>query len=815
MKRSKKVPRVAATRDDALFKRTLELRGRDFSFDPRRLEMRAESGGGQHGLTFDDWGHKFVCANSSHIQTLMYEERYAALNRASTLPRALVEIAEDGGAAPVFRLSPDEPWRVLRTQWRVAGMVPGPIEGGGRPSGYFTGATGVTIYRGDAYGADFLGDAFIGDAGGNLVHRKKVMVEGVTFKAVRPADERDVEFLASTDNWFRPVQFANAPDGCLYVCDMYREVIEHPWSLPQSLKQHLDLNSGNDQGRIYRIVPEKFTQPRRPRLSSLSTRKLVDVLELANGWHRDAAARLIYERQDPTSVPALKGLLLRTKVPIVRTHALCALAGQGALEWTELSRALSDTSPQVRFHGVRLSERFSVRDNPALASKLTDLARDPEETVRRQLAFTAGLLPREERMATVEALLTNGPAWDHTDALFNSVGEEAITIFRRLAARDPSLDMRGLDGLAGRIGKRRQPGEVTEVIDALLVAAALPRRPLRFEYRGVLRVTDALARGLESAGGSIRQLDSGNRTAPLFTLARDWMAKPWAPADWGASGESPNWPAISVLGAAPYEEAGPVLLVALEKSLLETTEILTALSRCSGSGGSFAKDLLARWTRLPPQAKEQAVPFLLKRAASIQELLAAIEKGSVPRDEISVAQRSFLQSHQDKEIRQKAVGLFGERSTANRQAVIESYRRALDLRGTAANGQKHFRARCASCHRVAGAEGFALGPDLVTVRNGGREKILTSLIDPNREMNGNFAACLIETKDGETLLGIVAGENASSVTLRMAGGMTTVLPRDRIATRQNQDRSLMPEGLEEGLSMQDMADLLEFVLTGP
>ena len=221
----------------------VELRGRDFSFDPRTLDLRAETGGSQHGLTFDNYGRKFVCNNSSHIQTLMYEERYAARNAVYSLPRALVDIAKDGGAAPVYRISPDEPWRVIRTQWRVAGKVPGPIEGGGRASGYFTSATGVTIYRGDAYGPEFVGDAFIGDCGSNLVHRKKVRSNGIGLVAERPADEQKTEFLASTDNWFRPVQFANAPDGCLYVLDMYREVIEHPWSLPPGIKKHLDLNS--------------------------------------------------------------------------------------------------------------------------------------------------------------------------------------------------------------------------------------------------------------------------------------------------------------------------------------------------------------------------------------------------------------------------------------------------------------------------------------------------------------------------------------------------------------------------------------------
>ena len=196
----------------------------------------------------------------------MCEDRYAGRNPFFTMPPAALDIAADGPAAEVYRISPDEPWRVIRTRWRVTGLFPGPIEGGGRPSGYFTGATGITIYRGDALPEDFRGNAFVADCGSNLIHRKKLFPDGVGLIARRPADEQKTEFLASRDNWFRPVQMANAPDGALYIADMYRETIEHPWSLPESLKKFLDLNSGNDRGRIYRIVPEGFQQPTLPHL---------------------------------------------------------------------------------------------------------------------------------------------------------------------------------------------------------------------------------------------------------------------------------------------------------------------------------------------------------------------------------------------------------------------------------------------------------------------------------------------------------------------------------------------------------------------
>ena len=98
----------------------LNLRGRDFSFDPRTLTMRAESGTAQFGLSFDQHGRKFVCSNSRHIQTLMYEDRYAQRNPLFVMPAALVDIAVDGPAAEIFRISPDEPWRIIRTRWRLS-----------------------------------------------------------------------------------------------------------------------------------------------------------------------------------------------------------------------------------------------------------------------------------------------------------------------------------------------------------------------------------------------------------------------------------------------------------------------------------------------------------------------------------------------------------------------------------------------------------------------------------------------------------------------------------------------------------------------
>ena len=198
----------------------VDLHGRDFVIDPRTMIMTSEAGGGQHGLSFDDWGRRFACNNSDHIRLFMYDDYYAGRNPFYAMPPNLASIAVDGPAAEVYRISPEEPWRVIRTRWRIAGLVGGPVEGGGRSAGYFTGATGNLIYRGDAFPPEYRDNAFVGDAGGNLVHRKVLTPDDVGLKAQRGPGEETMEFAASAGHMVSPRAIRQRA-GRLAVCDRY------------------------------------------------------------------------------------------------------------------------------------------------------------------------------------------------------------------------------------------------------------------------------------------------------------------------------------------------------------------------------------------------------------------------------------------------------------------------------------------------------------------------------------------------------------------------------------------------------------------
>lgn len=780
----------------------LNLHSRDFSFDPRTLEMRAESGGGQYGMGFDNFGRKFNCSNSSHIMQVLYEDRYLESHSLYPAPRPTVEIAVDGGAAEVYRISPDEPWRVLRTKWRVAGLVPGPIEGGGRPSGYFTGATGALIYRGNALPEDYLGDVFVADCGSNLVHHKKLHPNGVEFLAERPSDEQKVEFIASTDNWFRPVQFANAPDGALYVIDMYRETIEHPWSLPPNLKKFLDLNSGNDRGRIYRIVPDGFKQPKAPRLGEATTAELVKTLENPNGWHRDTASRLIYERQDKTAIPLLKQLAHKSKSPYGRLHALYALEGLGALSDDDLLTALQDQNPGVRENAVRLTDLiYGSRPNipPPLWSRLATHSTDPDVRVRTQLAWSLGILDQKAvssllpgRAELLAQILGNASdKWEKTAALVSASAEPA-QVWSALS-KNPGKDSYPLRQVTWLMGADKN-SDPAPLLDAISGKPPREAAPLLVSFNS----------GLRQRGISLAQLKS-EKWKSLLAKAAENARDPRADL-------SERLDAIALLGIIPSAENASTLAALLTpqnppEAQIAAVEALAALRQPSAVG------LVAdRWKSLTPQTREKAIERFSSYPPQLKALLQAVANQKLPAAAFTIAQIAQLRKNADPEIQALSLRIFGKQDTSSRSELIARYADSLRLNGNPAHGKQLYLERCSSCHKLAG-EGNPVGPDLESVRQAGKETLLINILDPNREVAPRYVAYDVETKSGDAFTGVIANETTASVLLRGANKLELNLQRDAIIRLENSGKSLMPEGLEQDLTPQDVSDLLEYVMT--
>ena len=365
----------------------VQMRGADFRFRMDKELYELTTGPGQFGLTLDDFGNRFFTQNTLHIRHAVIPRRYVF--RHSHLPSTVSITNISDHELEMFQETPPPYWRAERTRRRNEAYQEQNLDRVEYAEDHFTGASGGTIYLGDAFPEEFYGDIFTGEVAGNLVHRDVITPhpEHPTFVASRADEEKDKEFLSSTDSWFRPSNFAVGPDGYLYVIDMYRQHIETPLSIPEDLKEEMDFLYGSEHGRIYRIKP-KNEQPRE--IASVDLRdkpanEYVELLDHPNQWWRLQAQRLLVERQDKSVIPDVMNILETHEDPRARAHALYVLEGLDALNPSIVRQAMTDGHAGVRKHGVILSERF-----PECLPQLLESVDEPSIETAFQITLSLG-----------------------------------------------------------------------------------------------------------------------------------------------------------------------------------------------------------------------------------------------------------------------------------------------------------------------------------------------------------------------------------------------------------------------------------------
>ncbi len=489
----------------------LNVGGGDFRFRLDNDKFESESGNGQFGLAIDDWGNRFFSQNTLYIQQAPIAGRY--LKRHAYLPstRGSVKIYEDD---VMFQKTPPPYWRAERSRRRQHNYDSMGLDRTEWAEGHFTGASGGTYYGGDAFPEEYRGSIFTGEVAGNLVHRTvlKKNPGKAEFEATRGKGEENREFLASTDSWFRPTTMYSAPDGYLYLVDMYMQHIETPVSIPDDLKEDMDFAKGSDKGRIYRIFPSDGAKRdlKNVNLGSKSTAELVEFLGHPNQWWRLTAQRLILERQDNSILPALKEQFATHQDPRGRLHTLYAIDGLGGLDASLAKAALKDASEGVRIHGAILSERF-----PQNLPDLLELANDKDDRVALQAALSlgqfqgakvqealAGILERYasqplyrtavlssdagSSLAFVNLLAKKSFFNDNEDR--NKFFEDAAYV---IAARGNAAELTALLGSAGSYGVSSQKA----IIDG--IGKGLKKAP------DALKKSPALAKAIESSAAKV------------------------------------------------------------------------------------------------------------------------------------------------------------------------------------------------------------------------------------------------------------------------------------------------------------------------
>jgi putative heme-binding domain-containing protein len=327
----------------------------------------------------------------------------------------------------------------------------------------------------------------------------------------------------------------------------------------------------------------------------------------------------------------------------------------------------------------------------------------------------------------------------------------------------------------------------------------------RLDLPQVFALLNALGDGLHQAGSSLALMDPQNRLQRFYSQASDVVAN-------SLVFDPIRVEAIRLMGVGPYtvSSMGDLLLLPLGSGQSETIQsaAITTLGRFNDS--RVAPTLIQRWKVLTPRLRSDAVAALLARSSRVGAVLTALETGRIDRADLSPAQVNFLRTHRDPATGQRALQLFGPGPRQHPEAV-RRFGPALGLKGAAERGRETFVARCAACHQRGGAS-QGIGPDLVSARIYGKARILAAILEPNAEVWRDFLPYVIETTQGETFIGLLRGDNAATVSLQPLNGRPVVLPRANIQDLQAQPWSLMPERLEEGLTPQGMADLLEYIL---
>ncbi len=802
----------------------VSLTGRDFKFDPLTGRYEAISGNGQFGMTFDAWGNRFVCDNRHPCRHVIFEEDFIKRCPHVAFPAVVNDVIPADDKNKVFPLT---------SAWTTSNLH----------AGTFTASCGVTVYTGDWLPEEFRGNVFVCEPTGNLVQRAILEPDGVTFKSRNPyqrSDDRSPvaprqeqpnapttpadkstptgrskstarsadlsrsdratetqEFLASRDDWFRPVDLQNGPDGALYVVDMYRAVIEHPEWVPDELKKRPDTWLGNDMGRIYRIRPK-------------GERKKFDPVSLTNLWHKNrwavmTALRLrVHQKDSPhrnvddaTIARVVYGSPQVADFQVTWPHAATA-NGLTPDERRDFWRSvpwqhLRNPEPRVRFEALQAVAAFGDWGQ-----------KDSRPDFAAEIAISDTGDPWMRQMCV-------GVAADHAPVLLNEVMQRCHDgeLWRQAGFAEL------LSGLGEQVGLRANDADLNCVIARLGESVRSADRRFGRDQRESPEFEIAVSGMLGVATGLSRRGQSiAARKDTLSEIAQIGLAETTRICDNVAQVQE-EFPtrrrlAIRWLRNAEFDGDRKIgeSLQTLAEHLVDQQLRLQALD----SFASFTRPevtawLIERYRSETPAIRRAILAALFASKERQLRLLEAIEQGQIAASELDAVRVNQLTQSKDETLRERAKKILAATAPASRKEVLDAYQSALSLKGDPQRGKAVFVKNCSTCHRVDSV-GVNVAPDISDTRTKKPEQLLMDILDPNKAIDANYFAYAVVTKEGKTESGVISSESSNSITLKQPEGKVLTLLRSDIEEIRNTGLSLMPVGVEKNIDQQALADLI-------
>ena len=741
------------------------------------------------------------------------------------------------------KISPDAKFKALDEKIRQVD-----VHGG------YTAAAGSAIYTARNYPMAWWNRVqMVCEPTGHLVGSFILDKDGAGYRS-----KNTFNTVASIDDWAAPIMSEVGPDGNVWVLDWYNYIIQHN-PTPIGFKTgkggayESDLRDKRF-ARIYRLMYQtsegvKVASSSRD-LSNASSVELVEALKDKNFYWRRTAQRLLVEKgaSDATTLTAMVALVDNSDVDAIglstsAMHAIWTLAGLAEKGDAATQKALFDACTEGFKHPsspvrnaaitscgpaqIKQALNMNLQQDSDPKVKLAVLLRIADdkgnETVSGDLL--SGLMVGDRSLARDDILLD---AWTSA-ASTNPIATLLSLVNSQGVSSETNLSLR-VSVLAEHIGRSNPTAEkVAQLLDlnansTLTVAAwaglargwpkslaiALPEEAQKkFKERFLADTTsiECKAAILSVADKwSIRDLDQSVASiqVSLFGIALDSSVKDerrlsaWEQAVRLA-------PASTRILEAADKFFTPQLPPEMGNKAMDSLQA----ARVEG----LADHLLAARRKLGPSLASSVLRLLLNRAETTTSLLDAIEKGQIQFTDLQLDQRQAILNHPDRAIARRAVELMkarGAMATNNRQALVDEWMPVTEMKGERENGVAMYKKHCAQCHKH-GEIGVAIGPNLTGMAVHPKHEILMNVLDPSRSVESNFQTYQVLTADGKVINGMLAGESANSIRLINTQGKEEQVLRADIEEMIASVKSLMPEGFESSINMQEMADLLTFL----
>ncbi|MCA8997770.1 MAG: neutral/alkaline non-lysosomal ceramidase N-terminal domain-containing protein [Planctomycetaceae bacterium] len=742
----------------------IETSRRDTRIHPQTGRAEAISGQSQYGRVRDDFNHWFGNTNSEPLFELVIEDGELRRNPFVASPSAKTYLTDPPVAPPVYPTS--------RTLDRFNDLF---------ALNRFTSACSPHVFH---------GDVLVCEPVHNLVSRIVLERGDVALAGHRHQDEQQSEFLSSRDNWFRPVRSLTAPDGSLWICDMYRHVIEHPEWIPEAWQKKLNLYAGNDRGRIYRISRKGTAVEPIPNFAEMAVEELIDQLASDNRWRRDTAQRLLNDRKDELTSP-LKTKLTKlahgetTANPAVQTQALWTVSQlcPELVRWP----AFVEGEPDVLANAV---EAFGLAEIPqAVLFGVVVAHKSPR--VRYQAALAA---PTAEGVCgdILAELAVNSveDRWIQTAILTSAVGvaEPVLVSVLRDVPESESRSAFIQKLIQTSVGDKKLDGlaDILSIVDS----AGPEWSAWRLDA-----VRTCLPDGRKASDNSRRIVDSALAAAVRFSEDDNTpLAQRIAAIRLLEFSEDPSVPSLLTNFLSP--QTPPEIQTAVVPVLAVQVGPERLIDALPSSG---------------PSVQREIISVLTNKADRIKALLDRISDGTVSPLLIDPATRQALSIHPSPDIQHRARQVLETEADRDVESLLTEYLAAQADQSDSGRGRVLFEKNCATCHQHRGI-GKAIGPPLANLQNKSPEFVITSVLDPSRAVESKYRSYAIATMDGKTYAGMVLAETATSIQLVQSNGQTLDILRKDIDEMIGSPKSFMPEGFAKLLSPQDLHDIAAFVL---